>query len=314
MARYIIGRLAGAVFVLLCVTFITFFLMYSAPGGPYDELNQPLSPEAKANMLKKFGLDQPFYVNWWNWLTRAVQGDFGESYYYPKTQVVDLFFRYWGSSVMLGFLAVAWSFPLGIALGIVAALKRNTLLDQVLTTMSLVTITIPQISIIFFSIALFVVSLKWFGFNNGNPLYTQPPHTWVLPVFIFGVGTLGTLTRYTRSGLLDVLGQDYIRTARAKGVRRSMVILKHAMRNMLIPLLTIFGPVLANAVTGSIFVEFAFAIPGIGRYFLESIFARDYPVLIFTVIITAVILTITNLVIDIAYTLVDPRIRLGGAK
>jgi ABC-type dipeptide/oligopeptide/nickel transport system permease component len=111
-----------------------------------------------------------------------------------------------------------------------------------------------------------------------------------------------------------VLGQDYIRTARAKGVRRSMVILKHAMRNMLIPLITIFGPVLANAITGSIFVEFAFAIPGIGRYFLESIFARDYPVLIFTVIITAVILTVTNLVIDIAYTLVDPRIRIGGAR
>jgi ABC-type dipeptide/oligopeptide/nickel transport system permease component len=177
-----------------------------------------------------------------------------------------------------------------------------------------VSITLPQISIIFFSIAIFVVGLKWFGFNNGQALYAQPPDKWILPVFIFGVGTLGTLTRYTRSGMLDVLGQDYIRTARAKGVRRSMVIGKHAMRNMLIPLITIFVPVLTNAVTGSIFVEFAFAIPGIGRFFLESIFARDYPVLIFTVIITAVILTLTNFLIDILYVVVDPRIRLGGAK
>lgn len=314
MARYVLGRFAGLAFVLLVVTFLTFFLMYNTPGGPYDEINQPLSPEAKANVLKKYGLDQPFYVNWWNWLTNAVRGDFGYSYYYPDTRVIDLFTKYWASSLMLGFLAVAWSFPLGIALGVIAALKRNTMIDQVLTTLSLASITLPQISIIFFAIAIFVVGLKWFGFNNGQPLYTQPPNMWILPVFIFGVGTLGQLTRYTRSGMLDVLGQDYIRTARAKGVPRALVIMKHAMRNMLIPLVTIFGPTLANAVTGSTYVEFAFAIPGIGRYFLESIFTRDYPVIIFTVIIGATILTVSNLVIDIAYTLIDPRVRLGGAK
>lgn len=314
MARYIIGRLFGLVFVLFTVSFITFALMYSTPGGPYEELNQPLSPEAKANMMKKYGLDQPFYVNWANWLGKAVQGDFGESYYYPKTRVIDLFAKYWASSLMLGFLAVAWSFPLGVVFGVIAALKRNTIIDQILTTIALITITLPIIAIIFFGIAIFVIGLRWFGFNNGQPLYEQPPNTWVLPVVLFGLGTVGALTRYTRSGMLDVLGQDYIRTAKAKGVNRFWVILKHAMRNMLIPLLTIFGPVLANAVTGSTFVEIAFAIPGIGRFFLESIYTRDYPVIIFTVVIGATILTVSNLVIDLLYPVIDPRVRLSGHR
>jgi ABC-type dipeptide/oligopeptide/nickel transport system permease component len=314
MARYIVGRLAGLVFVLLVVSFLTFFLMYNTPGGPYEELNQPLSPDAKANMLKKYGLDQPFYVNWWNWVIKAAQGDFGESYYYPGKSVVELFLQSWGSSLLLGVLALAWSFPLGIALGVIAALKRNTIIDQVLTTFSLATITLPQISIIFFGIAIFVIGLNWFKFTNGKAFYEQPINALILPVFLFGVGTVGSLTRYTRSGMLDVLGQDYIRTAKAKGVSRALVVMKHAMRNMMIPLVTVFGPTVTNIVTGSIYIEIAFGIPGVGRYFLGSIFNRDYPVIIFTVVITALVVTFTNLLVDISYTLIDPRVRLGGGK
>lgn len=314
MSSYIASRLAGFVFVLLTVTFLTFFLMYNTPGGPYEELNQPLSPEAKANMLKKYGLDQPFYVNWWNWISKAVQGDFGDSYYYPNTRVIDLFTKYWGSSLLLGVLAIAWSFPLGIVLGVIAALKRNTIVDQVLTTLSLASVTMPLISIIFIGITIFVIGLKWFTFTNGKAFYEQPVAAMVLPIFLFGFGTVGQLTRYVRSGMLDVLGQDYIRTAKAKGVSRAMVIMKHTMRNMLIPIVTIFGPTVTNIITGSIYVEIAFGIPGVGRYFLGSIFNRDYPVIIFTVVITAVVLTITNLLIDISYVLIDPRVRLGGAK
>jgi ABC-type dipeptide/oligopeptide/nickel transport system permease component len=304
--------MAGLVFVLLVVSFLTFFLMYNTPGGPFEELNQPLSPDAKANMLRKYGLDQPFYVNWWNWVTKAVQGDFGESYYYPGRKVVDLFLQSWGSSLMLGAMALLWSFPLGIALGVIAALKRNTIIDQLLTTFSLATITLPQISIIFFGIAIFVIGLRWFTFTNGKAFYEQPINALILPVFLFGVGTVGSLTRYTRSGMLDVLGQDYIRTAKAKGVSRPLVVMKHAMRNMLIPLVTVFGPTVTNIITGSIYIEIAFGIPGVGRYFLSSIFNRDYPVIIFTVIITALVVTFTNLLVDISYTLIDPRVRLGG--
>ena len=314
MLRYILGRMAGLVFVLLVVSFLTFFLMYNTTGGPYEELNQPLSADAKANMLRKYGLDQPFYVNWWRWMGKAVRGDFGESYFYPGKKVVDLFIQSWGSSLLLGALALAWSFPLGIALGVIAALKRNTIIDQLLTTLSLATITLPQISIIFFGIAIFVIGLHWFAFTNGKAFYEQPINAMILPVFLFGVGTVGSLTRYTRSGMLDVLGQDYIRTAKAKGVSRVLVIMKHAMRNMLIPLVTVFGPTVTNIITGSIYVEIAFGIPGVGRYFLGSIYNRDYPIIIFTVIITALVVTFTNLLVDISYTLIDPRVRLGGGK
>ena len=312
MARYIVGRVAGLIFVILVVSFITFFMMQNAPGGPWTEINQPLSADARANMMHKYGLDQPFYVNWWEWVKKAVQGDFGMSYAMPAVRVLDLYTKYWASSLMLGLLAVAWSFPVGILLGVLAALKRNTWIDQVLTTFSLVTVTLPQISLIFIAIVVFVIELKWFNFGTGTALYEQPPSAWVLPVALFGIGTVGSLTRYTRSGMLDVLGNDYIRTAKAKGVKRSAVILKHAFRNMLIPLVTLFGPTLANAITGSTYIEFAFAIPGIGKYFLTSIFERDYPLIIFTVVITAVILTVSNLVIDLVYTLIDPRVRVAG--
>lgn len=312
MLRYLLSRLIGTVLVLLIVSFVTFALMYNAPGGPFQELNQPLSPEAKANIIRKYGLDKPFYENWWHWLTRAVQGDFGSSYFYPNTRVLDLFWRHWGSSLLLGFLSVAWSFPLGALLGVIAALKRNSWLDQVITSLALISVTLPQISLIVFGVAVFIVWLGWFELNNGLPLYSQPARMWILPAFLFGFGTLGALMRYTRSGMLDVLSHEYIRTARAKGLDRIRVLTKHALRNMLIPLITVFGPVLANALTGSIFVEIAFAIPGIGRFFLESIYNRDYPVIIFTVIITATIVSITNLLTDLSYTLVDPRVRVGG--
>lgn len=314
MARYLIGRIAGMAFVLLAVSFITFLIMYNTPGGPFDETNQPLSAEAKANILKKYGLDQPFYVQWFKYVTNAVQGDFGYSYQYPKERVFDLLAKYWINSIILGVLSVAWSFPAGAILGVIAALKRNSWIDRTITVVSLVGVTVPQISLIFLSILLFIVTLKWAPFGNGKPILQQDLRVLILPVFIFGIATVGSLARYVRSGMLDVMGQDYIRTARAKGMKRSGVILKHAMRNMMIPIITVFGPTLSNAITGSIFVEFAFAIPGIGRFFLGSIFARDYPLIMATTLVSAVILAVTFLASDIAYTLVDPRVRLGGGK
>ena len=314
MARYLTVRIAGMVFVLLMVSFLTFMLMYNTPGGPFDEKEIPLSPEAKANILAKYGLDQPFYVQWAKYIWNAVQGDFGYSYSYPNQRIVDLLWRYWKDSLILGFASVAWSFPTGALLGVIAALKRNTWIDRVITVFSLVGVTLPLISLIFYGQMIFVVLLKWVPWGTGRSLTQQPLSFWILPVFLFGIATVGSLARYTRAGMLEVLGQDYIRTARAKGVRRVGVIFKHAMRNMLIPLITLFGPTLSNAITGSVFVEFAFAIPGIGSFFLGSIFSRDYPMIMATTLIGAVILTVTFLLSDIAYTLVDPRVRLGGKK
>jgi peptide/nickel transport system permease protein len=309
MGRYLLGRLSGFVFVIVAVSFLTFFLMWSTPGGPFDELNMPLSPAAKANIKAKYGLDQPFYVQWAKYMINAVQGDFGTSYQYPGTRVIDLFLRYWGNSILLGGLSVLWSFPLGAGLGVVAALNRNKRIDQIITAFSLVTVTLPSFALAFFSLAIFAVILKWVPYGGWLP--TTKPITLLLPVLIFGLGTVGSLARYVRSGMLDVLGQDYIRTARAKGVKRSNVIFKHAMRNMLVPIVTIFGPVLTNAITGSAFVERWFVIPGIGNFFLDSITFRDYPVIMASVLIIAVVLSLTFLLTDIAYTLLDPRIRLS---
>jgi peptide/nickel transport system permease protein len=314
MARYLTVRIFGMAFVLLMVSFLTFMIMYNTPGGPFDETEIPLSAEAKANILAKYGLDQPFYVQWAKYIWNALQGDFGYSYAYPNQRIIDLLWTYWKDSLILGFSAVAWSFPTGVIFGVIAALKRNTWIDRAVTVFSLIGVTLPLISLIFFGQMIFVVWLKWVPWGSGRSLTQQPFSFWVLPVILYGIGTVGSLARYTRAGMLEVLGQDYIRTARAKGVRRVGVIFKHAMRNMMIPLITLFGPTLSTAITGSIFVEFAFAIPGIGRFFLGSIFARDYPMIMATTLIGAVILVLTFLISDIAYTLVDPRIRLGGRK
>ncbi len=314
MARYLTVRIAGMAFVLLMVSFLTFMIMYNTPGGPFDEKEIPLSPEAKANLLAKYGLDQPFYVQWAKYVWNAVQGDFGYSYSYPNQRIIDLLWTYWKDSLLLGFASVAWSFPTGVVLGVIAALKRNTWIDRAVTVFSLVGVTLPLISLIFYGQMIFVVWLKWVPWGTGRSLTQQPFSFWILPVILFGIATVGSLARYTRAGMLEVLGQDYIRTARAKGVKWGGVIFKHAMRNMLIPLITLFGPTLSNAITGSIFVEFAFAIPGIGRFFLGSIFSRDYPMIMATTLIGAVIFTVTFLLSDIAYTLVDPRVRLGGKK
>lgn len=309
MARYLLQRLFGFIFVVLVVSFITFFLMWKTPGGPFDETNMPLSVEAKANIVAKYGLDQPFYVQWAKYMYNAVQGDFGTSFKYPGKKVTDLFFQYWPNSLLLGGLAVLWSFPLGAVLGIVAALKRNTFIDQLITALALISTTLPQFALAFFSLAIFAVMLRWVPYGGWKP--AEDPRTLILPVIIFGLGTVGSLARYMRSGMLDVLGQDYIRTARAKGVSRGKVIFKHAMRNMLVPIVTIFGPVLTNAITGSAFVEQWFVIPGIGHYYLDSITNRDYPVIMASVLIIAVILSVTYLITDIVYTLLDPRIRLN---
>lgn len=309
MARYLIFRFLGFIFVLLVVSFITFFLMYSTPGGPFDENQMPLSPEAKANIRAKFGLDQPFYVQWFKYVTSAVQGDFGYSYQYPTRKVSELFLTYWGNSLLLGTLSILWSFPLGVILGIIAALKRNTVLDYVVTSTALITSTLPTFALVFFSLAIFAVWLKWLPYG-GWVDKGGDPKTLILPVLIFGLGTVGMLARYTRAGMLEVMGQDYIRTARAKGLPRAMVLGKHAMRNMMIPIVTIFFPVLTNALTGSIFVEMGYVIPGIARFFLDSVNYRDYPMIMATVLIAATILAFTYLLTDIVYTLLDPRIRI----
>jgi ABC-type dipeptide/oligopeptide/nickel transport system permease component len=312
MSRYLATRLAGMVFVLLVVSFLTFALMRSVPGGPFDQEKQPLSAAALANIKAKYGLDQPFYVQWWRYVTNAVQGDFGTSFIAEGEKISTLFMRYWGNSLQLGALALLWSLPVGLLMGIWAALKRNSLIDNIATFISVIGITVPVFALGIFGLYFFSVRLKWLPYTGWD--LKNEPLTAVLPVLIFGLLPLGVIARYTRAAMLDVLSQDYIRTARAKGLAGSVVVLKHALRNALIPIVTVIGPQFPNALTGSAILEKMFNIPGVGRYFIDAVQARDYPVIMATVMITAVLWGLTYLITDMLYAVIDPRIRVGRAR
>ena len=316
MLRYILLRLLGLLGVLLVVSFLTFFLARSVPGGPYDEINKPLSADAKANILKKYGLDKPFYVQWLDYVQHAVRGDFGTSLRHPSKTIVQLLIERWPASLLLGGLALLWSVPLGIILGVTAAIKRNTWVDSTVTFLSIIGTTIPVFALGLFGLFLFAIVLSWVPYPAGSGGWqpAKDPRILILPVFIFGLQPLGVIARYTRSNLLEVLGQDFVRTAHAKGLAPNVVLFKHALRNSLIPIITILGPIIPNALTGSAILERQFLIPGIGNFFIEGVLSRNYPLIMALVIIIAVMWGISYLLSDIAYTLADPRIRIGGGK
>jgi peptide/nickel transport system permease protein len=308
MVSYLVARVVGIVFVLLAVSFLTFALMYNVPGGPFDQNKQPLSDAALANIRRKYGLDQPFYVQWSRYVFNAAQGDFGTSYQAEGEPIINLFGKYWGVSLQLGLLALAWSVPLGLGLGVAAALKRDSWIDNLVTLVAVIGITVPNFALGLFGLYFFAIRLKWLPYTGWD--LVQDPGTLVLPVLIFGLIPLGVIARFTRTGMLDELSLDYVRTAHAKGLAHRTVVFKHALRNTLIPLITVIGPLIPNALTGSAILEKMFNIPGVGRYFIDSVRARDYPVIMATVLIVAVAWSITYLLTDLLYTFVDPRIRV----
>ena len=310
MLRYFITRVLGLVGVVLVVSFLAFALVYQLPGGPFSEEKQPLSPAAMAAMKAKYNLDKPFYVVWVSWLGRAVQGDFGTSYTTENVPITKLFADHWGVSLQLGILALAWSVPLGILLGVLAAVNRNKLLDYVLRVFAIIGTTLPNFALTVFLVFVFAVVLHWVPTTGWSPL--EAPNTVVLPVLIFGLVPFGSLLRYSRNGMLEALNQDYVRTARAKGLLENAVILRHALRNVLIPVITVLAPMIPNALTGSAILEFMFSINGIGRYFLSAIITRDYPMVLATTFIVATLWSISYLVTDLSYSIIDPRIRVGG--
>ncbi len=316
MLRYILWRLLGLLGVLLVVSFAAFFLARSVPGGPYDELQKPLSAAAKANIQKKYGMDKPFYVQWFNYVVKAAQGDFGTSLQHPSKTIVQLIRERWPASLLLGGLALLWSVPLGIILGVVAAVRRNTWVDSAVTLVSIFGTTIPVFAIGLFAMFVFAIVLKWLPYpaSAGGWQPAKDLRILIMPVVIFGLQPLGVISRYTRSNLLEVLGQDFVRTAHAKGLTPNVVLFKHALRNSMIPIITILGPIIPNALTGSAILERQFLIPGIGNFFIESITFRNYPLITAMVVIIAVMWGISYLFSDIAYTIADPRIRVGGSK
>jgi peptide/nickel transport system permease protein len=310
MIRYLIGRIIGLIVVLLIVSVLAFLLMHSVPGGPFDEEKIPLPPAAKANILHKYGLDKPIYEQYLLYMGNAIHGDFGISFQSPTESVMELIARTWPISIQLGGLAILFAFTVGLTCGIIAAVKQNTWIDYVVTFISTLGITVPNFVIAIWLLLIFSVQLGWLptgGWPSGGTDY----NAMILPVITLALGPTALVARYTRSSMVEVIRSEYIRTARAKGLSGRLVILRHALKNALIPLITILAPQIPNLITGTIFVEVIFRVPGLGKFFVSSIYLRDYPMIMATMLLVALLWSITYLLSDILYTVVDPRIRLS---
>jgi peptide/nickel transport system permease protein len=311
MARYLVGRVIGLIIVFLIVSIVAFLLMHSVPGGPFDEEKQPLPPAAKANILRKYGLDQPLYVQYLRYMGSAVRGDFGISFQSPTETVIQLIGRTWPVSIQLGGLATLVAFTSGLAFGIISAVKQNTWVDYIVTFISTLGLTVPPFVIAIWLLLAFAVRLRLLPTGGWPSDGSSSWKTMIMPVITLALGPSALVARYTRSSLVEVIRSDYIRTARAKGLAEQVVVLRHALKNALIPLITVLGPQIPNLITGTIFVEVVFRVPGLGKFFVTSIYLRDYPMIMATMLLVATLWSITYLLSDILYTIVDPRVRLS---
>ena len=299
---YIIKRILLAVLTVWIVLTITFFVMHFVPGGPFAS-EKAVTPAVQAALEAKYGLDKPLMEQYWTYLVDAfTKFDFGPSLKQRGRMVIDVIKDGLKTSAKLGIIAAAWATIVGVVLGAMAALRRNTILDRVVMVISTAFVSMP--SFIMGSLLLLLFSVK-LGLVPANG---ETAKGLILPVITLGLSPMANIIRLTRSSMLDVLGQDYIRTARAKGVAPAKIIFGHALKNALIPVITYVGPMLAYIVTGSLVVEQIFAVPGIGRAFVQSIINRDYSMIMGTTIVLASLIVIMNLISDILYKIVDPRI------
>lgn len=300
---YIIKRILFAFITIWAVITITFFVMHSVPGGPFAS-EKAVTPAAKAALEEKFGLDKPLFEQYLTYLGGASHFDFGPSLKQRGREVTTIVADGMKTSAKLGVVALILATTSGVLLGALAALRRNTLVDKIIMVITTAFVSMPSFIMGTLLLLLFAIELHVLPANGATS------GGLILPIVTLALYPMAYITRLTRSSMLDVLGQDYIRTAKAKGVSQRNIILKHALKNSLIPVITYLGPELAYITTGSLVVEQIFAVPGIGRAFVNSITGRDYPLIMGTTIILATLIVVMNLVSDILYRVVDPRISL----
>ena len=302
--RYILKRLLLAILTVWVVITVTFFVMRAVPGGPFMS-EKAITPAAQAALEAKYGLDKPLLTQYGTYLKDIVtKFDFGPSLKQRGQSVITIISRGLKVSLRLGVIAAFSALLVGVVLGSIAALRRNKIVDRVIMVITTAFVSMP--SFIMGTLLLVLFAIKWMIL----PANGSTGAGLVLPIITLALYPMAYITRLTRSSMLDVLGQDYIRTARAKGVSGGRIIFGHALKNSLIPVITYFGPMLAYIVTGSLVVEKIFAVPGIGRAFVNSITNRDYPLIMGTTIVLATLIVVMNLVSDILYKVVDPRITL----
>ncbi len=304
MLKYFVKRFLTMVAALFMIALITFVIMHAVPGSPFTS-NKKVSPEIEAALEAKYHLDDPLPVQFFDYMVGLLHGDFGPSYKYPGKSVNDFIYNGFPVSAKLGLITIFFVLITALPMGIVAAIKNGKWQDMTIMAIATIGVTIPSFVIASLLIYVFAYRLNWvptFGLDSWKG--------YILPVIALGGYSMSYLARLMRSSLLEVLGQDYIRTARAKGLSETKVILKHALRNALIPVVTVLGPTVAGLLTGSFVIEKIFAIPGLGVHFVNSVSQRDYTTIMGVTIFYAAFLLAMVFLVDVFYYLIDPRIKL----
>ena len=337
MLGFIVRRLLWTFPVLFFVALVTFFLMHQAPGGPFDrDDNRPQADAATLKALETyFGLDKPQYVNprevgalwdggernpltlgrayldsqFFNYLINATHGDLGPSYRQRGKRVQQILAAQWPYSIRLSIFALIFALIAGVPLGMIAGLKQNSFLDYLSLVCATIGVAVPTFISGLLVIIVFGTTLNWISITT-NDWRTFTPY--IAPGLVLGFATMSFIMRLTRAAMLEIKRQDYIRTARAKGLPERSVITRHMLRNGLIPVVTLLGPALVNLVTGAVITEAVFGVPGVGMFFVNSIFQRDYSMIMGTSLLLAALIVFANMSVDLTYGLIDPRIRSQG--
>lgn len=304
MVQFILKRLVTIFATLVVLATLTFFLMRVVPGGPFDS-DKALPPEIKANIEAKFKLDQPLWRQYADYMVGLAKLDFGPSYKYIGRGVGEIIGESLPTSMEVGLYSVLLALLVGLPLGILSAYKQNTWIDFSSMFFAVAGVSAPSYFVGAILIYVFCLQLEWF-----------PPALWedwrsaILPTITLGMRPAALIARLTRASLLESLRSDYVRTARAKGVAEFTVVMKHALRNSLIPVVTLIGPLTAYIVTGTFVIEYIFAIPGMGKHFINAVTNRDYPLIMGVTMVYGFMLVVCNLLVDLTYAIIDPRIRI----
>ena len=310
LGRYIFVRSCGLLVTLFILSIIVFTLMHAIPGGPFDleggDKGIPVPKVVRQEILKKYNLDGPLYSQYYHYMNRAVRLDFGRSFSRPSETVMGLIARTWWVSFQLGLATFLVALVVGMGLGIAAALHRNRWIDYVSTTFAVGGTVFPNFVVAVILLVIFGVYLQWLPTNGWGGF-----KFWIMPLVAYSLLPMSQVARFTRTSMIEVLDDDFVRTARSKGLSERLVVTRHVLRNALIPILTLLGQVFADVTTGSFFIETIFRIPGLGRYFTTSIMQRDYPMIMATTLLLGALFGIINLITDVLYAFADPRIRLG---
>ena len=321
MLKFVFRRMMWMIPVLILISLITFALIKLTPGGPWDkgEGRREMSQATRELLDRKYNLDKPDWQQYLLYMGGVIRGDLGPSLQYKDRNVQDILFdpgdgrmpweSKFGRSATLGLIAVIVAVVLGLPIGILAAVKQNSWIDYLSLFLATIGSSVPTFVMAIFFILIFAYSLHWLPVASTN--WETDLRPWIMPAAVLSFGLISFLARLTRATMLETIRQDYVRTARAKGLSEQVVILKHALKNSLIPVATVLGPAVAALITGTFFIEFMFSFPGMGRYFVQSVQQRDYGMIMGTTLFYAFIISLANLSVDIVYGWLDPRIKVS---